>query len=139
MNAKKYRLFILLNWLLLAACTLALVWSRVLPPPELKAYLGAQEHSPVTAWDMILFVAALIGLVLWVVATVGLFFFKRWAKALYPLVFAIGLVLILARGVHVETGWVKGFAYLDDVSGGMILALTYFSNVSRYFDERGDV
>lgn len=139
MNAKKFRLFILLNWLLLVAFTLALVWSRALLPPELRAYLGAREHSPITAWDMILFVAALTGLVLWVVATVGLFFFKRWARALYPLVFVIGLVLLLARGVHIETGWVRGFAYLNDVSGGMILALAYFSNVSRYFEECGDV
>jgi hypothetical protein len=138
MTAKKFRLLILLNWLLLAAFTLALALSRVLLPPELMAYVDASGHSPLSASGIILYAAAVIGLVLWVVVSIGLFLFRRWAKALYPLVFAIELVLILTRSVHIETGWVKGFAYLNHVVGGMILASAYFSPVSRYFEKGGD-
>lgn len=78
MTAKKFRLLILLNWLLLAAFTLALALSRVLLPPELEAYVDAGRHSPLTASGIILYVIAVIGLVLWVVISIGLFLFRRW-------------------------------------------------------------
>ena len=101
-------------------------------PPELQQYLyfsslqtGERELALVS-----LFIPLLV---LTIVAAIGLYRFRPWARIL-ALAITIGwLILSPLVGIIVESGWVALFSDLSTLSWGTLLAMAFWSPVSEAF------
>jgi hypothetical protein len=49
------------------------------------------------------------------------------------------LLLTLATDAYINTGWSAFVSYLAGITGGMLLALVYFSHVKRMFENAKDI
>lgn len=125
------------SWLLTAIATIVFLLTRKYLPPELKSYLEGRKTAPLSSIDTILLWVDVGLLLVAIIISIGLFFFKKWAKKLLLISYVITLSLIPARDVYIETGWAELFFTLSTIIGGMILALAYYSPVAEAF-ETGD-
>lgn len=139
MTRKNFRILLVLSWLLVIAGVVVSFVTESFPPPELQTYLQRVENSPLANGEIVLAIVDVAFIVLAVVLTVGLFLFKRWAKTLLPMSYALGLVLIPVNGPYIESGWVTTLFYLGSLVDGIILALVYFSPLREVFEMNGDV
>lgn len=73
-------------------------------------------------------------LVTGLVAAVGLCLEKRWARTLFVVTFAAGVISYPLTEFFVSSGWMAMFGYFAAVTEGMIIALAYFSPVKRMFE-----
>lgn len=71
-----------------------------------------------------------------ILSTIGLFFFKRWARSLafYSTVFLFALNPLF--GVTVTSGWASALYEASLIIWGAILALAYYSPVLERFAEK---
>lgn len=136
MSRQNFRILIVLSWLLAIVTVVISSATEIFLPSELKGYLDAQKNTPITASESIKFIFAIVYIIFSFVISVGLFLFKRWAKTLLLLSYAIGALLLLAFGPYVQTGLVDSLEYLGNILNGIILALVYFSPVSRMFSAK---
>jgi len=103
-------------------------------PQELQRYAGDQPVATVSRQTA--FVLGLVGLVLGIVATVGLFVFWKPARPLTLTLWAAGFVITGPLGPTVELGWTAAFYELSAGLSGVVLALAYFSPVRDMFERR---
>lgn len=134
MSRQKFRLLIILSWLLAVGAAIFSFSTERMLPPELKSYLDTQANTPITMPDMILTIISVVYLIFHFMVSVGLFLFKRWAKALFLPLLAIGSILIIPLGPYVDTGWATFLYYLCNLLDGITLAVVYFSPISRMFE-----
>jgi hypothetical protein len=125
MRSRDFRKLLVLNWLSLAVFVPVYLWSRARLPSELRAYLDTARNARPTGLAQALLLLSVAGLLIWLVTSVGLFFFQRWAKMVLPIVYAIEFTLIATGGVHIEAAGVRCVAYLNHLVGGMILVAAY--------------
>ena len=67
-------------------------------------------------------------------ATIGLWLFKRWARALNLWLTVLLLPLTILSGPTLASPWENLFGYLSAVLFGVVLAAAYFSPLSVRFD-----
>lgn len=75
-------------------------------------------------------------LLVWLIASVGLFFFQNWARGLFAALYVLVLLLRLIQGtiVHLPVeGFLSEFVSLAD---GAILALAFTEPIASYFRRR---
>jgi hypothetical protein len=106
-------------------------------PPVLQDYLRAQAEAPLTLYHGLFYGFALLFFGAYVVATIGLYFFKSWSRRLYLISTAVGYLLTPFLGPIVEPAIATAINYLVSLIGGMILVVIYFTPLSSRF-ERAD-
>lgn len=139
MTRKNFRILLVLSWLLVITGVVVSFATRNSLPSELQSYLERVENAPLTNGEIVLAIVDVTFVVFVIVLTVGLFRFRGWAKALLPVSYLLGLVLIPVNGPYVESGWVSILFYSGSLVDGMILALVYFSPLKESFESNGDV
>lgn len=107
-----------------------------------EALSAAWENEPPfdpdteTLW---LLVALLVPwLVASVVSTVGLFFYRHWARPLALIVAVLGLAVSPLLGPGLASGWSSALLEASFLSWGAVLALSYFSPLSQRFARQPD-
>jgi len=98
-------------------------------PPLLQEYLEWEANRPLIPSDIVFAAVALVSIPLCLVASIGLFFFKNWARWLYLACSLLIYSMSFFTGPTVEHG-IAGV--LDDLSvllEGLILGLAFFGNV----------
>jgi len=79
---------------------------------------------------------AWILLPLWLLASVGLFFFQAWARTLFAVLYIVALLLRFAQGVTVSLP-VEGFVgEIVSLLDGAILVLAFTAPLDAYFRRR---
>jgi len=79
------------------------------------------------------------GLIIEVVAWVGVFKFKKWARGLFIAAYIAMLMEIPFNPAIVQTGWTYFLGSLIYTVGGMTIAVMYFSPIRSAFKARHDV
>ena len=72
-------------------------------------------------------------LVFWLVALVGLWQFRNWARALYLTVAGVGVVGTLLAGGEATSGLVEAMSSVCWLVTGVIIALVYWSPLAMTF------
>lgn len=70
---------------------------------------------------------------LWLIASLGLFFFQNWARHLFLALYVLSTVLILFSGFSGQGAWENVLSQLTTVMDGAILAMAYLSPLSEAF------
>jgi hypothetical protein len=100
----------------------------------LAGVLGAIEAAQVAASESPLHVVIEITvLVIWIVALVGLWWFRSWARALYLAVVGVGLLGALLLGGEPRTGLEASLSALCWLVSGVIISLAYWSPLAGTF------
>lgn len=128
---------ILLHWLLVVAYIVVSMITESLLSPEIISDLDTQLNTPITLFEIILLIIAAIYYIFCIVLSVGLFLFKKWAKTIllpsYVLSSLFFLLFFNTKPV-IETGWASFLGDILSLVEGIILALVYFSPISRAFE-----
>ena len=105
-----------------------IAWSLVAP--------GSPDAVPASYWLHPVGVGAVLVFGLFTIAsTIGLLFFRRWARPLYVVSLIAGLVLIALDPGAATTGVPEALASLNLVVSGIVIALMYFSPARREFED----
>lgn len=138
MSKQKFRLFLVINWLLVLAYIVVSITTESLLPPEIQSYLDAQLNTPITLFEIVLLIIGVVYFIFCIVLSVGLFLFKKWAKAILLPSSVLSLLLFLLvfnTKPVIETGWASFIGDILSLFEGIILALVYFSPISRMFEK----
>lgn len=103
-------------------------------PPQLQVYLFIQSQGPFGAGDALKSVVLVAFIVALVVAWVGLWFVKRWARTLYATLVIISLVLTLFLGPVVTSAFAAALYSISSLAAGVMLGLLWFSELRGKFE-----
>lgn len=117
-----FRAAIILEWVLIGLAVAVSLSTSL--PKELEAFTVERQD-----WHPVLDTLSGVALIVSVVASVGLWFFRNWARPTYALA-SIWLVLAVAFGEPVVTPAVAGaLEELSLIVTGFIVGLSYFSQI----------
>ena len=107
-------------------------------PNILQDYLSQQSQSTDTsdAEAIIMFFLAIPLLILAVVATVGLWKFKRWARIFYFVITIGSIVATPMVGPVVMNSWEAMFAYIGFMLDGVLIAMLFIGPISQEFQKQ---
>lgn len=130
-----FRGLVVLSVLLsIASATIDALLPSLLPHALSQAYenvpLPAMAETPL--WLVLL--VPWLGVAM--VSTVGLFFFKGWARLLSFLSTTFGFALYPLLGITLSSGWSSALSDASWVTWGAVLALAYYSPLSGRFVAR---
>ncbi len=103
-------------------------------PPELQVYLFTQSQGPFGAGEALELVVLVVFIVALVVAWVGLWLLKRWARTLYATLVVISLVLTLFLGPVVTSALAAALYSISSLAAGVMLGLLWFSELRGKFE-----
>ena len=133
MSRNQFRLLVAAGWLFSLGSMTILSFESSSLPLELQDYVksagGAVYDPPVVLLQSLPFVAG-------VVASAGLLLFKRWARTLYTLTFALGLLLLPTLPPAVMTPWASLFSALAWLAISSMMVLMYLPPVKGYFERK---
>lgn len=101
-------------------------------PEELDRWVTQQTDAGLGAVEWLMIAVAIP----YLAATVGLFFFARWSRALYAACVVILVIAGLFTGPSVATAWESLCRDLTNLVDGLILGLAYFSDIKHHFAAR---
>ena len=113
---------------------LSLLTESALPEP-LRAFVKAESEAEMTPRIMIMIATTVPAIILWILSSVGLFFFWRPARILYLIVNVAGLLVAPFFGPYVDAGWGTAFDEAAILVSGVILALIYFSPLKDLYEK----
>jgi hypothetical protein len=125
--------------LLLASFLAALATTRVdhvfptLVAPEFRALRDGPPLASDFSRSPLFLGLGLLGLGSGFVSSVGLFFFKSWARPLSIFAVIVGLPVYVLSGQFVTSGWAEAFEQLSLQFGGAVIAMAYWSPLSERF------
>ena len=130
------RLVIALEWLLiLARAALALLEERSLSP-LCQSCVEAQYTGNQVFSNIGFLIAVAVGVLVLIAASIGVFFFRRWARPVYVGIQLASVVASQLMSPSVVTPWSGVFDDLAMICSGLIIGLMYFSNATSRFDSR---
>jgi len=100
----------------------------------LQQYLFFDSHQAVSVGDAILFVFILILSLVLVIAWVGLWLLKHWARVVYTTAIVLGVVATFFVGPVVSPALAAAFSGVSDLAGGIILGIIWFSELRSRFE-----
>ena len=133
MSPTIFRSLIIFSVLLgIASAAIDSIVPDLIPDSLTKAY----ENVPTpTLFENSLWLAFLVILLLLAtVSTVGMLFFKRWARMLSLYTNVLGYVMYPFFGITLASGWANAFSELSAAIWGAVLAIAYFSSLSERFE-----
>lgn len=136
---RTFRTLLLVGWLITLFIGVAHVPTLKFLPPELKTgydvYIHASQNSP----GSINLLINLLYLIFYFIISVGLFFFRKWARNLFLPSIVLGLLLVGVSRIIVDVAWINALKYVPSIISGIIWAAAYYSPLSRLFESKGDV
>ena len=132
MTPASFRCLILASLVLLAASAFVdPLFPGLIPPSVSQAVEEAPLPSMVGGWWFpVLVVPWALALL---VATIGLLFFRRWARALSLWATLVGFAFYPFLGAQVSSGWASGFGEASATLWGAALATAFFSPLRERF------
>jgi hypothetical protein len=109
---------------------------RRLLPVELQTYAHTQEERDLSTADFALIGIAIPAFALLIVAWIGLWRFWPRARVIYTAAWALALVMVAFGGATVGSWLGQLLGYLGALVAGMILGITYFSDLRHQFGPR---
>jgi hypothetical protein len=103
-------------------------------PESVQAYI--RSSSGVTAPNHAIRILSAAGLLLTIVAFVGLFLFWRPARQLFVLAWLLARCISLFLGATFESAWAATLGSVSDSLEGIVIALIFFSPVANFFEKR---
>ena len=100
-------------------------------PESLRAFLEAEEQ---TARALVIMKVVFPLFILWLVSSIGLFFFWRPSRVLYLMSIVLGVLVSPFLGPYVDAGWGRAFQDAAITVSGVILALVYFSPLKSLYE-----
>ena len=105
-------------------------------PFLLREYAAAEAARPATATDAVVGWLTLLWAAGSLVASVGVFMLRRWARSLFLVMALLGCALQALLEPSVTTGWSVAAETGAQVLVGVTLGVVYFSPVRGYFATR---
>ena len=128
MNAKIFRLLLVLSILTAAGAFIAAVLAHHMLPPELWTYLSSRRPLLRTGYDHVIFWLVCGFSLAAVISYFGLFRWKAWGRTLFLLaVLANGLLPFFSTNPVIYTAPMNGFICANVLLCGMLVALMYFN------------
>lgn len=133
MSRTTFRTILIVNWVLALASYFANTLDAASVPPAVADAVNAANLTGVPFGLGLYYLLAYLYFFLFLVSTVGLFAFKKFARPLYAVYMVMGFAIGLVPPL-----WVMGRPYrfvggLASLSAMLILTLVFFSPVRNYF------
>jgi pimeloyl-ACP methyl ester carboxylesterase len=136
MSVTGYRWLLVVS-LVAALAAIGLGSVTTLLPPELRAWVEDSSNAPMTLSVQIAGTLGALAAVATLVAWIGLWRFRPWARRLAVIATVVG-VLAFPFFAIVQSGWAQLFYDIHATSWGGILALSYWSALGeRFVKSRG--
>ncbi len=124
-----FRIVVVAEWVVIVAGLVATFSLEGSLPPLLQEYLEWEANQPLITSDIVLLAVVLLPIPLCLISSIGLFFFKNWARWLYLACSLLIYSTSLFFGPTVEHGVAGVIDDLSVVLEGFILGLAFFGNV----------
>jgi hypothetical protein len=131
---KLLRIFIVAELLFLIAGIVSDWILQSTLPVELQAYINDSDAAPISNMEIGFLLLLVPVLILFIVSWVGLWRLLRWARLLYTIAWGMSLPLVVPVGPYIMTGLGYTFETTSTLFGGVILGLTYFSDLRHSFE-----
>lgn len=133
MNTSQFRRLLIASLVFgLAAAFFDTIFPSAIPEALLQAQVA--NDSPASTPMLIYFLlTALIGLVSYLAALIGLFTFRPWAPRVALFTTALLTLTLPAIGVSISSGWSLALTEFSSILWGVVLALVYFSPIKEKF------
>jgi hypothetical protein len=133
MSRRTFRILLAANWVLIFPLVIASMLALRQLPEGLRTGYDVYIHDPQNSLGPFKLVIGLLYVVFSFIVSVGLFFFKRWARALYlPSIF-LGFALISFGRANLDVAWVYSLKGMLHILTGVTLAVVYYSPLSKEF------
>ena len=123
------RALIAIEWLLIFAMVVCVFTVELPLPAELQDYLIREDERPFSPSDHAWLIAGAAVLIASVAASVGLWFYRRWARLLYAVNVLAGVAMTLFGPPIVEHPLVTALGELSSVLAGAIVAMAYYAPI----------
>jgi hypothetical protein len=131
------RYLVILEWVLIFASVLIGLSLEETLPAELRAYIDADAERPPSRIESVILALGVVLVAGAVVASIGVYFLRAWARPLYLGCAVAGLLLMLFLGPTIYGAIDGAVSTLTSAVQGAILALLYFSGASAHFQATG--
>ena len=122
------RVLIATEWLVMLAGVVCVLALELPLPAELEAYVDRQDKLSSAAHSIWLIVGVPV-LLASIVASIGLWFFRRWARPLYAFTIAATIVITAFEGPVVQPALLGTFTEISSLVAGAILGVAYFAPI----------
>jgi len=133
MSKTSFRTLLIVNWVLALVAYFASALDAASVPPRVSDAVNAANAAGMPFGLGLYYLLAYLYFFLFLVSTVGLFAFKRFARPLYVAYVAAGLVFGLVPPLWVIARPYRLVGGLMSLSAMLILTLVFFSPVKDYF------
>ena len=133
MSRNQFRLLVAAGWAFSLLGCAVMEFEKHSLPAEVQAYLKSAadaELSTGTVLRTLLLFAAFLA------ASLGLLWFKHWARTLYVISFALGLLALPALPPTVVTPWASLLSALSWLAVSSTMVLMYLPPVKEYFNRK---
>ena len=109
------------------------VMGRGLLPPELRRFQAERAKADLSMLEEATLVVGLLGVVLVVIAWIGLWRFRRWGRSAYTFGWAICMAAAVFRGPTIASWLGQLVETLGVLNGGLILGIAWLSDLRHRF------
>ncbi|MEO5829912.1 MAG: hypothetical protein ABIQ36_05030 [Rhodanobacter sp.] len=102
-------------------------------PPLLQQYLAQDANAPFTGGDAVTLLTLVAVIIVMLIATIGLWRFRRWAKTLWIFLTIVTLIASPLLGPTVTNGWEGMFSDLSLTLDGIVIAMLFSGETGRHF------
>ena len=130
---KTLRMLIVIEVVLTAAGVVSDMALEGLLPQELRAYLAKEDELPFTGMDAALLILLVPLLILIIAGWIQLWRLQPNGRFLYTVAWVCSFPLTVIAGPVVESGLTNAFYSGSTLIGGIIIGMTYFSELRTKF------
>jgi hypothetical protein len=91
------------------------------------------EQLALSTENIMLIILGIPLVIVFIISTVGLFYFHSWAPKVALITTLVIFITYPFFGYYLSSGWAMAFTDCSTMLWGMILTLTYFSPIRKYF------
>lgn len=126
---KALRVALIFEWITIIAYIFLTFTLESNLPIQLQDYLEWEANQELTTYELIALPFLVIALVIYLISSIGIFFFKLWAKKIYIFVSVFLVLSNIASSPTVEHSITYTIGNIQPICFGFILALLLFTNV----------
>ena len=126
------RVLIVVEWLLVVILIVSVFVFELPLPTELEQYVDREAEKPLSRSDWLWSISAMIVLLVSLLASIGLWFFRSWARPTYATAVLGNIALSALDEPLVAHPFVVVFSDLSLIVVGAIVALAYFGRIDAF-------
>ncbi len=139
MTQRTFRILLIAGWIGTIFLVIAHFATLKYFPVELRNSYDVYIHAPQNSIKPIRLILDLLYLGFSFIISVGLFFFKKWARSLFLPSIVLGLLLAAVGRIVVDVAWVNSLKSVLSIISGIMLAAAYYSRLSSVFESKANV